>query len=308
MDQTKRGNGMTKPNVCAGLGPLNPCVAWLLIVFSSVLLVAAIVLWPDLNMHRLLASAVVAMGATALVEVIRHYWTDRHVPSSPTGAVRVLALWFSLWVLMYAMDKSYPFSGGDKGNENGISLVTGVLGFVLALTTLVATKVAADAKTEVQAVHDALNKSKDIAFLAESSFFNFKVQSLLAWRVEIMLAMEQYETDQQQSALLEGLGKTIKALKVPLEEAPRWGTSTLNHSALIQQAVQASALLKFTPDLAGAVQLLLGRAGGENQLREVGEALGRFLEHVRSRHPQSTPAEHGAWEALAGLSQDLKRL
>lgn len=344
---------MNKSNACSGLTPLNPCTAWLIVIFAVVLLVAGFVLGDRLCTQALLATAVVAMGVTALLEVIRHYWTDRYAPSTPVGTVRVLALWFGCWVLMYTASASPVLSVPNSGffnlacktssqtpvavpgcsscdtpdpwqpqqpqasessvkssgsGDDGISLVTAVLGFVLAVTTLVATKVAADAKIEVQAVHEELKKSKDIAFLAESASLELKLQRLLAWRVEIMFAMEGVENEPTAAARLDSLDKIIKALKVPLEEIARWGTGELDHSTLTKQAEQAHTLLSSTPDLPVAVKDLLGHSGGEDHLRELGAALGRFLEHLRSRRPNATTSELEAWEALAHLSQTLKKL
>jgi hypothetical protein len=353
MDQSDWSGNVNKSNACSGLTPLNPCAAWLIVIFAAVLLVAGFVLGDRLCIQALLATAVVAMGVTALLEVIRHYWTDRYGPSTPVGTVRVLALWFGCWVLMYTVSafpvmsvpnsdffnllcktssqtpvavprcsscdtpdplqpqQTQPSDASIKssgGSDDGISLVTAVLGFVLAVTTLVATKVAADAKGEVQAVHEELKKSKDIAFLAESASFDLNLQRLLAWRVEIMLTMGAFQDDQPASARLDGLGKIITKLKVPMEETLRWGTSELNHSALEKLAQDASSTLLGTVDLSATVKDLLGHSEGENHLRELGMALGRFLEHLRSRHPHATISELEAWEALARLSQVLKKL
>lgn len=302
MSKSARCHSDSKPNLYA---------AGLLVLVFATMLVAALVLGPRLDSVRLVTFALVALALMGLLEVLRSYWTDRHGAGTAAGTLRELVLWFGLWVLLYGVYSpsesesgiaALPLAPNRAGEE--YSLVIAVLGFVLALTTLIATKVAADARSEVQAVRDELHAAKDVAFLAESASFDLSLQRLMAWRVEIRFTLDQCA--QNDAASLVGLDKVVKALKVPLESVHKWGSSALDVQHLTDHARQASALLSATEDPALAVAKLLGNSRGENHLRKLGAALAQFLDVLRARHPHATVTEDRAWEALARLSRQLQ--
>ena len=326
-----------KDALCSGTSRLSLCGSALVVAVFASLFVAVLQLSTGPALGREMRCILVALAISCLLEVVRSYWTERHWPGSAVGTLRFFALWLGIGVVLYlgpwplewllttvgvasqpatpSLDPqqlpSLPILGLNgpptPGGSDGFSLVTAVLGFVLAMTTLVATKVAADAKTEVQAVREELHAAKDTAFVAECAAFDLNVQRLLAWRFEIEAVLSQ--CSQAQAAELYALQKTINALKrMPLELARHWGSSALDNLKLTNHALQADTLFQATPDLSKSVALVLGHSGGENQLRELGKALGHFLDVLRSRHPHPSASEDASWEALAQLARRLERI
>ena len=304
-----------KDALCSGTSRLSLCSAALVVAVFAALFIAVLQLSTESELGRGMRCILVALGVSCLLEVVRSYWTDRHWPGTAAGTLRFFALWLGMGLLLYAVPVPFEFlsKSGSSPNSSGgagfdsLSVVTAVLSAVLAVTTLVATKVAADAKAEVLNVKADMSETvREFTATYAAAEFNSVLQRLLAWRFEIEAALPQ--CSQAQAAELFALQKMIKALKGPMELAHHWGGSALDNLKLTHRAIQADTLLQATPDLSKSVALVLGHSGGENQLRELGKALGHFLDVLRSRHPRSSASEDASWEALAQLARRLERI
>ena len=278
----------------------------MLVAFVAITLVfGAFLVFPGMSIHRLARSALLALAFTGLVEVLRSYWTVHALPWSAGGMVRVLATWFGFWALGYINPiKLSGVTTAPIQSVDTVSVITAVLSFVLALTTLVATKVAADARSEVLVARREFDAARQVALVADTAALQLKLQGLTLFRIDIREKLEQ-ESDPTKAARLTAIDKILKAIRRPTEQLQNWGSSALDAGELADQARQSTTLLAASPGWADHSRELLGRDGAEHQMRELGLALLRHLDLLRNQHPLLTYEEQQAWDAMARLARAL---